>query len=127
MVWKADDVSVENMTACHFLTGPGGSSGNMGGSGTVDITGNGFWWNGGYDSGAVGGWGHHGSYLTATSTLYDSAAPPAPAKATAAEYGIFTSNWSGGTWDHTYASNFSDSGYYIGACEQICDQVIDHA
>jgi hypothetical protein len=127
MVWKADNVALENMTACNFLTGPGGNSGNAGGAGTAYITGNELWWNGGYDSASVGGWGFYGSYLTATSTFYDSTLAPARAEATAAEYGIFSSNWSGGTWDHTYASNMNDSAYYIGACQQACDQTIDHA
>ncbi|MGI8507164.1 MAG: hypothetical protein ACR2MK_10275, partial [Solirubrobacteraceae bacterium] len=36
-------------------------------------------------------------------------------------------NWSGGTWDQTYASNFNDSGYYIGACQQVCNQTVNHA
>jgi hypothetical protein len=110
MVWKADDVSVENMTACNFLDGTAGDGG----------AGNEFWWNGGADSGAVGGWGYYGGYLTATSTFYAN-------EISAATYGIFSSNWSGGTWDNTYASNFNDSGYYIGACQQICDQTVDHA
>ena len=35
----------------------------------------------------------------------------------AAQYGIFISNSRGpGKLAHTYASNFSDSGYYVGAC-----------
>ena len=49
------------------------------------------------------------------------------ANGTPAQYGIFSSNWTGGTWSRTYASNFSDSGYYIGACHQRCDQTIDRA
>jgi hypothetical protein len=110
MVWKADDVWVQNLTVCNFLGGSGGDG----------QTGNEIWWNGGAGSGKVGGWGFFGSYLNATSTFYNS-------EATAAKYGIFSSNWSGGTWDQTYASNFNDSGYYIGACKQICDQVVDHA
>jgi hypothetical protein len=123
MVWKADNVWVQNMTACNFL----------GGSGQA---GNEFWWNGGADSGtatkvSIAGWGFLGSYLTATSTYYDagngSKAAAAKAEVSAAEYGIFSSNWSGGTWNHTYASNFNDSGYYIGACGQQCDQTINHA
>jgi hypothetical protein len=117
MVWKADDVSIENLTACNFLGGSGGDG----------QTGNEIWWNGGAESGAVGGWGYNGSYLTATSTFYDSDQPAAQAEATAAEYGIFSSNWSGGTWDQTYTSNFNDSGLYIGGCQQICDQTVDHA
>jgi hypothetical protein len=107
MVWKANDASVQNLTACNFLGGAGD-------------TGNEIWWNGGDGSGQVGGWGYGGSYLNATSTYYNG-------EATAARYGIFSSNWSGGTWDRTYASNFNDSGYYIGACQQVCDQTVNHA
>ncbi len=110
MVWKADNVWVQNLTACNFLGGSGGDG----------QTGNEIWWNGGADSGRVGGWGFYGSYLNATSTFYES-------ESSAAQYGIFSSNWSGGTWNQTYASNFNDSGYYIGACRQICDQTIDRA
>jgi hypothetical protein len=107
MVYKAPDVSIENLTACNFL---GGSQ----------AAGNQIWWNGGYDTGRVSGYGFSGRYLTATSTYFKS-------EKTAATYGIFSSNWSGGTWDQTYASNFNDSGYYIGACLQICDQTMNHA
>ena len=107
MVWKADNVSVENLTACNFLSGAGDA-------------GNEIWWNGGDGSGMIGGWGYTGSYLTATSTYYRS-------EATAAAYGVFSSNWSGGTWDRTYTSNFNDSGLYIGACRQVCDQTVNRA
>jgi hypothetical protein len=107
MVYKAPNVSIENLTVCNFL---GGSR----------DAGNGIWWNGGADSGTVGGHGYYGAYLTATSTYFAN-------EATAATYGIFSSNWTGGTWDWTYASNFNDSGYYIGACQQICDQTVKHA
>ncbi len=109
MVWKASDVWVENLTACNFLSGSGNG-------------GNGIWWNGGDESGQVGGSQMYGSYLTATSTFYD----PGDTS-TAAAYGIFSSNWSGGTWNQTYTSNFDDSGLYIGACQQVCDQTVDHA
>ncbi len=107
LVFKADNVWVQNLTACNFL---GGSA----------DTGNEIWWNGGDGSGRIGGWGFYGSYLTATSTFYSS-------EATAAKYGIFSSNWSGGTWDVTYASNFNDSGLYIGACRQACNQTVNRA
>jgi hypothetical protein len=107
MVWKADNVSVENLTVCNFLAGSGES-------------GNEIWWNGGANSGQIGGWGFQGNYLTATSTFFKD-------ESTAAQYGIFSSNWSGGTWTNTYASNFNDSGYYIGACQDVCDQTVDHA
>jgi hypothetical protein len=109
MVWKADNVWVQNLTACNFLGGSGGDG----------QTGNEIWWNGGAGSGKIGGWGFLGSYLTATSTYFKD-------EATAAQYGIFSSNWSGGLWDQTYASNFNDSGLYIGACQQQCDQTVNH-
>jgi hypothetical protein len=105
-VWKADNVYVENLTACNFLGGTGQA-------------GNEIWWNGGAGSGQIGGWGYYGGYLTATSTYYQN-------ESTAAQYGIFSSNWSGGMWNQIYASNFNDSGFYIGACQQVCDQTLDH-
>jgi hypothetical protein len=117
MVWKADNVNVENLTACNFLGGSGGDG----------ATGNEIWWNGGAGSGNIGGWGYYGAYLTATSTWYDTKVSPQQAEVSAATYGIFSSNWDGGTWDHSYASNFNDSGYYIGACQQECNQVVNHA
>ena len=105
LVWKADNVWVQNLTACNFL----------GGSGTA---GNEIWWNGGDGSGQIGGWGFDGSYLNATSTYYKD-------ESTAAAYGIFSSNWSGGTWYQDYTSNFNDSGFYVGACQQMCNQTLN--
>jgi hypothetical protein len=125
MVWKAANVAVENMTACNFLAGAGGDAGTVGGSGSTYITGNGFWWNGGYDSATIGGYGFTGSYLTATSTYFDDSSTQSAASA--AEYGIFSSDWSGGLWDQVYTSNMNDSGIYIGACQQQCGQTIDQA
>ncbi len=107
LIFKANNVWVQNLTACNFLAGKGD-------------TGNEIWWNGNDDSGTIGGYGFEGSYLTATSTFFGG-------ETTAAKYGIFSSNWAGGTWEKTYASNFNDSGYYIGACQQVCHQKIDHA
>jgi hypothetical protein len=106
LIWKANNVSVENLTACNF----------QGGSGAA---GNQIWWNGGDGSGQNGLSNFYGSYLNATSTYYKD-------ESTAATYGIFSSNSSGGTWDYTYTSNMNDSGYYIGACAQACDQTLDH-
>jgi hypothetical protein len=108
VIWKANDVSVENLTACNFLGGAGDG-------------GNEIWWNGGANSGLIGLHGYTGRYLTATSTYY-------AGEATAAQYGIFSSNARGpGLWDQIYASNFNDSGMYVGACRQVCDTTIDHA
>ena len=106
LAWKANGVSIDNLTACNFLAGAG-SAGNE------------IWWNGGDGTGKIGLHNLEGSYLTSTSTFYKDAS-------TAASYAIFSSNASGGSWDHMYASNMSDSNYYIGACQQVCNQVVDH-
>ena len=103
-------------TACPSTTSPPATSS----AGTGD-SGNEIWWNGGADSGTIGLHGYSGSYLTATSTYYG-------AENTAAQYGIFSSDSAGpATWNQTYASNFNDSGEYVGACQQVCDVTIDHA
>jgi hypothetical protein len=108
LVWKADGVSVDNLTVCNFLAGTGDS-------------GNQVWWNGGADSGTIGIHGYSGSYLTATSTYFSG-------EATAGEYGIFAGNAAGpGTWDYLYANNMNDSGSYVGACQQACDVTINHS
>lgn len=107
VVWKANRVSIENLTVCNFLGGDG-------------YAGNGIWWNGGANSGNIGLKGQWGSYLTATSTYFQN-------ESTAATYGIFSSNSSGGTWKQVYASNFNDSGMYVGACQQVCNMAINHA
>jgi hypothetical protein len=97
LIFKADNVSVENLTACNFLDGAGGG-------------GNQIWWNGGDGSGKIGLGPYLGEYLSATDTFYE-AGQPLP------EYGIFVSNSRGpGIIVHTYASNMADSSYYIGAC-----------
>jgi hypothetical protein len=100
-------VYFENFTVCNFLAGSTDS-------------GNEIWWNGGDDGGKIGLGSWWGNYVSATSTYY-------PDDDRAAAYGIFVSNADGpGSMDHTYASNFSDSGYYIGACPD-CNAVINHA
>src|SRR5579875_2111023 len=68
-VLDANGVTIDNLTACNFL------------SGSTD-SGNEIWWNGGDDSGTIhlGSW--YGEYLSATSTYYDRRNPD-----TAAQYG----------------------------------------
>jgi hypothetical protein len=135
MVWKASGTWVENLTVCNFLDGSGGSGG----------AGNEIWWNGGAGSGQLyldDQGGFVGDYMTATSTFFAPAGtnpydpdPNAVGKpeTSAATYGIFSNNWAAagerpaGVWDHTYASNFNDSGYYIGACQDQCNQTVDDA
>ncbi len=107
VVWKANDVRVQNLTVCNFLAGTGAS-------------GNEIWWNGGDESGKIGETGYWGSYLTATSTFFKT-------ETTAAEYGIFASNAAGPAgWNQLYASNMNDSGTYVGACQQQCDVTMNH-
>ncbi len=108
VVWKADGVTIDNLTACNFRGGTGDS-------------GNGIWWNGGADSATIGLHGYTGRYLTATSTYFGN-------ENTAAQYGVFSSDAAGpALLDQTYASNFNDSGIYVGACMQVCGVTIDHA
>ena len=108
VVWKANHVSIENLTACNFLGGAGDS-------------GNEIWWNGGDGSGKVGLTGYSGAYLTGTSSFFST-------EDSAAQYGIFSSNAAGpAVWNQIYGSNMNDSGMYVGACHQVCDVTIDHA
>jgi hypothetical protein len=108
VVWKANGVSIENLTACNFLGGAGDS-------------GNQVWWNGGDGSGKVGLKGYVGNYLTGTSSFFSN-------ETSAAQYGIFSSNAQGpASWNQIYGSNMNDSGMYVGACLQVCDVTIDHA
>ena len=60
-----------------------------------------------------------GSYLSATTTYAGANSD--------GSYGLFVSNSNGpGVISHTYASNMSDSGYYIGACTD-CNATLDDA
>ncbi|TMM12155.1 MAG: hypothetical protein E6G00_03920 [Actinobacteria bacterium] len=106
-VFKANGVSVENLTACNFLDGSGGG-------------GNQIWFNGGDGSGKIGMGAFRGAYLSATTTYWKRDAP-------AGSYGIFSSNSRGpGIFTHDYASNMDDSSFYVGACRPDCNQVVDH-
>jgi hypothetical protein len=113
VVYKADDVHIENLTACNFLGGAASAGFEI-------------WWDGGEDSGLIGMTGYWGSYLNATSTFYK--VPVMGAIDTNATYGIFSNSAAGPAgWDHVYASNMNDSGGYVGACQQQCDVTIDHS
>ena len=116
VIWKANNVSVDNLTVCNFLAG----SGNAG---------NGIWWNGGSGSGAIGLVRYSGSYLTATSTYFANSDPShLNVCGTCSLYGIFSSDSTGPSQlSQLYANNFSDSGIYVGACKRACDVTIDHA
>ncbi|MCU1587418.1 MAG: hypothetical protein JWN31_911 [Frankiales bacterium] len=109
VAFLVDGVSIENLTACNYLTGTGGGEGNE------------IWFNGGDGSGKVGMGAFSADYVTGTSSYSNGTKNPR------GEYGIFTSNSRGpGLIDHSYASNMGDSDYYIGACAD-CNQVLRHA
>ena len=40
---------------------------------------------------------------------------------------MFSSDFSGGIFDHDYASNFNDSGFYIGGCNTQCNQMLENS
>lgn len=110
VVLQANNVSVENLTTCNFTSGSGD-------------TGNNIWWNGGAGTGQIGLTGYYGAYLTATDTFFES-------NSTAGTYGIFSSDAAGSAttaWNNIYASNFNDSGMYVGACQQQCNITISNA
>jgi hypothetical protein len=106
-VWEADNVWVQNLTTCNFTGGSG-------------ETGNEIWWNGGAGGGHIHGRDFIGSYLSATSTFFKS-------EKTAGTYGVFSSDFNGGIFDHDYASNFNDSGFYIGGCNTQCNQMLENS
>ncbi len=115
---QANNVSIDNLTVCNFLTSTGGDNGNE------------IWWNGGDGQGHVNLSGYSGTYLTATSTYSSTTAsslgPCCGVDNPSGLYGIFSSDSTVGHWQHDYASNMSDSAYYVGACQQICDMVMEN-
>lgn len=115
-VYKANDTWIENLTVCNFLDGT--SAGEQ------------IWWNGGDGSGHIGLNGFWGDYLTATSsyssTVAGALAPCCGVSYPAGDYGIFSSNSTNGWFKNSYASNMADAAFYIGACQQQCDQVMQY-
>jgi hypothetical protein len=106
-VYKAEGVSVENLSSCNYINGAGGG-------------GNEIWFNGGDGSGRIGMGRWLGRYLSGTSSYYQPGRP-------SASYALFVSNARGpGLLDWTYGSNMNDASYYIGACPD-CNAVVDHA
>ena len=107
-VYKASGVTVENFLVCNFLSGSG-------------HTGNEVWFNGGDGSGTIGMGRFRAAFLTASSSYFKDSSSPM------GMYALFSSNASGpGIFYNTYGSNMGDSAYYIGACQQVCNQVIAH-
>jgi hypothetical protein len=107
IVFKASGVSVENLTACNFISG--------------DLTpADEIWFDGGGSTGTqhIGSW--RGAFLSATSTYYGG-------ENQNTQYGIYASNTFGpGLFTQVYANNMGDAAFYIGACPD-CNTVLDHA
>jgi len=108
VVFKANDTSVENLTACNFLTGDLAGGDNI-------------WFDGGGATGGqkLGAW--RGAYLSATSSYFKDDNSPF------SNYGIYASNTYGpGLYTQVYANNQADAAFYIGACPN-CNTTLDHA
>jgi hypothetical protein len=107
IVYKANGVHLQNFSTCNFLGSEHG--------------GDSVWFDGGGASGKQVLTTWWGEYLSSTSTYWEGTEMPSD------EYGIYASNTTGkGIFDHTYANNMSDSGYYIGACPD-CNSIINHS
>ncbi len=105
MVWKVSGVTIENLTVCDYLAGPGGKDGNQ------------IWWDGGDGSGRIGLTGFAGSYLTVTSMYH----PGDVHSQHLAQYGIYVGNAAGpGQITGSYASNMGAGAFYVGACQRAC-------
>jgi hypothetical protein len=113
VVSKAGGVSIENLTVCNYLAGPGGKDGNQ------------VWWDGGDGSGLIGLAGYAAAYLTATSMYH----PANVNDQHLAQYGIYAGNSAGpGQITDSYASNMAAGAFYVGACRRECGTVLseDH-
>jgi hypothetical protein len=109
VVWKASGVSIENLTVCDYLAGPGAQHGTQ------------IWWNGASHDGdgaaRLGVAGFRGAYLTATSMYH----PADVHSRHLAEFGIFAGDAAGpGSITDSYASNMANAALYVGACGRSC-------
>ena len=105
-------------TASASRTSPSATSSAAPGS-----AGNEIWWNGGDGSGKIGMGAFSGRLPDRhVDVLQGRGHRPA-------QYGIFVVQRAAGPgiWTTRYASNFNDSGYYIGACRRSATQTLDHA
>ncbi len=112
VVYKAAGVSIQNLTACNFLSGPRGAS-----------NGDQIYFDGGAGSGRTGLGAFAASYLTATSTFTGSAPG---ALAHLAEAGVAVRNARGpGMLSYSFSSNMATAAFYAGGCSS-CNLVLDH-
>jgi Protein of unknown function (DUF1565) len=109
VVYKTEGVWLQNFSACNFV------SGNKGGGDEI-------WFDGAQASGKQEMRTWWGEWLSATSTYWGGVEKPS------ATYGVYADNVFGGpgVFNHTYASNMSDSGVYIGACPD-CSTIVENS
>jgi hypothetical protein len=130
VAWRASGVSIENLTVCNYLAGPGGQHGTQiwwTGAGPANASSEspGSGWRDGTASSALGVGAFTGSYLTATSMYH----PADIHSQHLAEFGIFAGGAHGpGLITNSYASNMANAAFYVGACQQSCDTTLtgDH-
>ena len=134
VVWNASGVTIENLTVCDYLAGPGAVHGSQiwwtGNTGDENSTGSGQSGSyGGYagssdwsdNSGELGLGAFGGSYLTTTSMYH----PSDVKNQHLAEFGIFVGGASGpGQITNSYASNMANAAFYIGACQRSCNTTL---
>jgi hypothetical protein len=117
-------VTIENLTVCDYLSGPGAQHGSQ------------VWWTssaagsdsdtGGYYSGddddtPADDGAFTASYLTTTSMYH----PQDLKDQHLAEFGIYTGGEAGRTViSHSYASNMANGAFYVGACGRYCDAAL---
>jgi hypothetical protein len=109
VVYKAEGVWLQNFSACNFLSGKKGGGDEI-------------WFDGGQASGKQELRSWWGEWVSATSTYWGGTGKPS------ATYGVYADNVFGGpgVFNHSYASNMSDSGVYIGACPD-CNTVVENS
>jgi hypothetical protein len=109
VVYKADGVWLQNFSACNFV------SGNQGGGDEI-------WFDGGQSSGKQEMTSWWGEWVSATTTYWGGPKKPS------STYGVYADNvFAGpGVFNHSYASNMSDSGVYIGACPD-CNTIVNNS
>jgi len=107
VVWKADHVSIENMTACNFLGGAGDSGTNSGGTAATAREDR--------PDRVHGELPHRDHVLLQQRDLRRGVRH------------LLVQLAGPSSWNQIYGSNMNDSGMYVGACHQVCEVTIDHA
>lgn len=119
-VFKANGVTIENLTICNFLSGAEGNTGNQ------------LWVDGGHGEyrtvdGHLEAVEDQGPFTVSYVTTYSTYAPDHLHRSgSTATYGIFVSNTYGpGVVSNSLGANMNDAGFYIGGC-RYCGVTMDH-